>query len=154
MKCFGKRATDGAAITIFFKVFSSKKIFKFLQGLVGFGNLRFAGIKSYELRKVEISCQKWLGEITKVLGFGKKKHKKTNILLFLADIHTYKLIFVNFFMFFLHLPLIWHIRRRLTSFRMNIVESSLFTLSIFSVFIYELSPVYCCLVIFNLNNVK
>ena len=49
----------------FFKVFSSMKIFKFLQGLVGFGNLRFAEIKScpsasptYELRKVEISCQK------------------------------------------------------------------------------------------------
>ena len=43
------------------------KIFNFLQGLVGFGNLRFAEIKScpsasptYELRKVEISCQKWL----------------------------------------------------------------------------------------------
>ena len=39
-------ATDGAAITIFFKRFSSMKIFKFLQGLVGFGNLRFAEIKS------------------------------------------------------------------------------------------------------------
>ena len=59
---FGNRATDGAAITIFFKRFSSMKIFKFLQGLVGFRNLRFAEIKScpsasptYELRKVEIS---------------------------------------------------------------------------------------------------
>ena len=59
--CFENRATDGAAITFFFKVFSSMKIFKFLQGLVGFGNLRFAEIKScpstyptYELRKVEI----------------------------------------------------------------------------------------------------
>ena len=49
------------------KVLSSIKILKLLQGLVGFGNLRFAEIKScpsasptYELRKVEISCQKWL----------------------------------------------------------------------------------------------
>ena len=54
-------------LQFFFKRFSSMKIFKFLQGLVGFGNLRFAEIKScpsasptYELRKVEISCQKWL----------------------------------------------------------------------------------------------
>ena len=31
---------------ILFKVFSSMKIFNFLQGLVGFGNLRFAKIKS------------------------------------------------------------------------------------------------------------
>ena len=58
---FGNRATDGAAITIFFKVFSSMKIFKFLQGLVGFGNLCFAEIKScpstyptWDLRKAEI----------------------------------------------------------------------------------------------------
>ena len=51
-------ATDGAAITNSLKVFSSMKIFNFLQGLVGFGNLCFAELKScptYELRKVEIS---------------------------------------------------------------------------------------------------
>ena len=53
------------------------KIFKFLQWLVSFGNLRFAEIKScpsasptYELRKVEISYQKWLRGFTKGLGFG------------------------------------------------------------------------------------
>ena len=56
--------------TTFFKTikyYPIKNIFNFLQGLVGFGNLRFAEIKScpsasptYELRKVEISCQKWL----------------------------------------------------------------------------------------------
>ena len=56
--------------TTFFKTIKYhpiKNIFNFLQGLVGFGNLRFAEIKScpsasptYELRKVEISCQKWL----------------------------------------------------------------------------------------------
>ena len=34
-----------------------------------------------------------------------KKHTKTNILLFSADIHTYKLTFVSFFMFFLTFPL-------------------------------------------------
>ena len=42
--------------------------------------------------------------VDKLLLLG-KKHKKTNILLFSADIHTYKLTFVSFFMFFLHLPL-------------------------------------------------
>ena len=47
-------------LQILFKVFSSMKISNFLQGLVGFGNLRFAEIKSCpsaspELRKVEIS---------------------------------------------------------------------------------------------------
>ena len=48
------------------------KIFKFLQGLVGFGNLRFAEIKScpsasptYELRKVEISSK---NDLAKGLG--------------------------------------------------------------------------------------
>ena len=43
-----------------------------------------------------------------------KKHTKTNILLFLADIHTYKLTFVSFFFtfFFRTFPLFqsvnWH----------------------------------------------
>ena len=105
------------------------KIFKFLQGLVGFGNLRFAEIKScpsasptYELRKVEISSKNDLAKLQKFWNsshpsthIGKnsqkmsfyffdkppyycreKKHKKTNILLFSADIHTYKLTFVFF----------------------------------------------------------
>jgi len=55
------------------------KIFKFLQGLVGFGNLRFAEIKScpsasptYEIRKVEISSK---NDLAKLLQSG-KKHKK------------------------------------------------------------------------------
>ena len=40
------------------------------------------------------------------IGKNIKKHTKTNILLFSADIHTYKLTFVSFFyVFFLHLPL-------------------------------------------------
>ena len=34
------------------------------------------------------------------IGKKHKKHTKTNILLFSADIHTYKLTFVSFFMFF------------------------------------------------------
>ena len=54
---------------ILHKVLSSIKIFKLLQGLVGFGNLRFAEIKSCpstyptcDLRKAEI-CNKnfWIG---------------------------------------------------------------------------------------------
>ena len=36
---------------------------------------------------------------------GKKTERKTNISLFQADIHTYKLTFVSFFLFFLHLSL-------------------------------------------------
>ena len=85
------------------------KIFKFLQGLVGFGNLRFAEIKScpsasptYELRKVEISSK---NDLAKLLQSG-KNIKKTNILLFSADIHTYKLTFVSFFnvLFFCTFP--------------------------------------------------
>ena len=103
------------------------KIFKFLQGLVGFGNLRFAEIKScpsasptYELRKVEISTNIKLltfpitlyprynpilfkTSILKVIfqtTVGEKNIKKTNILLFSADIDTYKLTFVSFFYVF------------------------------------------------------
>ena len=42
------------------------------------------------------------------IGKNIKKHTKTNILLFSADIHTYKLTFVSFFyVFFLNLPLIY-----------------------------------------------
>ena len=120
-------------LQILFKVFSSMKIFNFLQGLMGFGNLRFAEIKScpsasptYELRKVGISTNIKLltfpitlyprynpilfkTSILKVIfqtTVGEKNIKKTNILLFSADIHTYKLTFVSFFLrFFLHLPL-------------------------------------------------
>ena len=40
------------------------------------------------------------------IGKNIKKHTKTNILLFSADIHTYKLTFVSFFyVFFFNLPL-------------------------------------------------
>ena len=40
------------------------------------------------------------------IGKNIKKHTKTNILLFSADIHTYKLTFVSFFyVFFLNLSL-------------------------------------------------
>ena len=53
------------------------KIFKFLQGLVGFGNLRFAEIKScpsasptYELRKVEISSKNDLAKLQKFCDSG------------------------------------------------------------------------------------
>ena len=38
------------------------------------------------------------------IGKKHKKHTKTNILLFLADIHTYKLTFVSFFLFFYFAP--------------------------------------------------
>ena len=46
MKAYFVLATDGAALKNYFKVFSSMKIFNFLQGLGGFGNFRFAEIKS------------------------------------------------------------------------------------------------------------
>ena len=53
------------------------KIFKFLQGLVGFGNLRFAEIKSCpsasptcELRKVEISSKNDLAKLQKFWDLG------------------------------------------------------------------------------------
>ena len=36
---------------------------------------------------------------------GKKTERKTNISLFPADIHTYKLTFVSFFCFFWHISL-------------------------------------------------
>ena len=43
---------------------------------------------------------------------GKKTERKTNISLFLADIHTYKLFMCYFFMFFLlHLSLTWLLQR-------------------------------------------
>ena len=82
--------------TTFFKTikyYPIKNIFNFLQGLVGFGNLRFAEIKScpsasptYGLRKVEISSQ---NDLAKLLQSGKKHKKKLTFYYFrLTYIHT------------------------------------------------------------------
>jgi len=61
----------------------------------------FPYIHTYSI-KTNILC--FFSQAT--IGKNIKKHTKTNILLFSADIHTYKLTFVSFFyVFFLHLPL-------------------------------------------------
>ena len=80
------------------------KIFKFLQGLVGFGNLRFAEIKScpsasptYELRKVEISSK---NDLAKLLQSGKKHKKLTNVSLYVCMSAKNSKMLVSFYVFF------------------------------------------------------
>jgi len=119
--CFGGVIEQSGYLVFFLARFATikyypiKNIFKFLQGLVGFGNLRFAEIKSCpstyptcDLRKAEIPHSLW----KKIKVWKRddppapfaKLFRKIEFFLMMASLRP-KLTFVSFFLcFFLHLP--------------------------------------------------